>query len=155
MELSNKQIEILQKIHDSDNHCLNSKDLEILKIDFPKLEDELQMFIEKDFIEYELRENKYYLAYEGFEILENKDPLKKVLGKNSTESHKYEGPTKPAKDSEKFEKITLIGILIATIFGLAIIYFNKEIENSFNKESIDQIDKEIIDSLQNLKNLED
>jgi hypothetical protein len=158
LELSNEQIELLQIIHDANDNCISGNDLAKLKINFPKLEDELQMFINKDFVEYDLSENKYYLAYEGFEILEKYNHPKSTEEEDPDKFYMRKQKTKPVEDTAKFEKITLVGILIATIIGFALVYFNDEIKKSFTDTSKDKIEEilqqtipdiqEVIDSIQ-------
>lgn len=158
MELSAEQIELLQIIHDANDNCISGNDLARLKIDFPKLEDELQMFVKKDFVEYELSENKYYLAYEGFELLEKYNNPKNSEEEDPDKFYMRKQKTKPVEHTEKFEKITLIGILIATIIGFALVYFNDEIKDSFTDSSKDKIEEilqqtipeiqEVMDSIQ-------
>lgn len=160
MELSDKQIYLLQIIHDSNNHCVSDNDLTRLKIDFPAFENELQMFIEMDFVEYELKENKYYLAYEGFEILENKNKTKLI---RKTGVEQYEEIVKSFGGAKQFQRITLFVVLIVTIFISIFLYLNPEIEDNFGTDSkFDNIDESILNDLKiqiqeridSIKNLE-
>jgi len=162
LEYSNEQIKILQLIHDADNHGINSRDMASLKIDFPNLEEILQAFIENDIIEYEAKETKYYLAYEGFEILENKEKPKPIYQSNMDE---YEQVVKSFGSTKQFHKTLLLGAIFITIFAAVFVYFNPKIANAYEQESKYNIDeatiqeakrqiKEFLDSVEQAKELQ-
>lgn len=160
MELTNEQIEILQIIHDAENHGLHRNEISKLKIEFPKLEKELQLFIENDFVEYELKEDKYYLAYEGFEKLEHK--VKFVRTKTDVEQ--YREIIESVGGAKRFQRTILLGVLIITILGTIIFYLNPKVENgnkeqqfNLNESTLNEIKSQIqkkLDSIQDSKNME-
>lgn len=160
MELTDEQIEILQIIHDSENHAIHRNEIPRLKIDFPNLDDDLQQFIESDFVEYELRENKYYLAYKGFKKLENKVKLERP----KTDVEQYREIVESLGGAKKFQRTILLGVLIITIIGTIILCLNPEIgdsnqRNQFNIEEsvLNDIKSQLqekLDSVQDLKNME-
>lgn len=142
MELTNEQINILQIIHDSENHGINENEISILKIDFPQIDYELQKFIEKDLVEYELRENKYYLAYEGFERLESR--VKTVRQRTDTEQ--YREIVDSFGGAKRFQRIILLGVFIITIFAAILLYLNPEIAN-YNKQKDFNIDESTLNQI--------
>jgi len=160
LELTNEQIEILQIIHDAENHGINGNEIPRLKIEFPKLDDDLQQFIKNDLVEYEIKENKYYLAYEGFEKLESK--VKLVRPK--TDIEQYREIVESLGGAKKFQRAILLGALITVIIGTFILYLNPEIANQNNRQqfnidesTLNQMKSQIqekLDSIQDSKNME-
>lgn len=160
MELTDEQIVLLQIIHDSENHGIHSDEIPRFKIEFPSLGDDLQQLIESNFVEFKLREDKYYLAYQGFEKLENK--VKLVRSKTDVEQ--YREIVESFGGAKKIQRIVLMGVLTITIFGTIILYLNAEFANSNRQQQFNIDDSTInkiksqlqqkLDSIQDSKNME-
>jgi len=144
LDLTENQIRILQFIHDSKNHCISGSDLVKLEKNFPELEDELQRFINDDIVEFELKENKYYLAYDGFEILENKNRL--TINRIS-DRDQYEEIVKSFGGIKQFQRMAIISILSFSVLFTILYYLNPNILNDYQKEPKDLIEESILEKM--------
>lgn len=160
MKLSDNQIKILQFIYDSNNHYINGNDLSKLIIDFPKLKEELQIFIDADIVEFEKSENKYYLAYEGFELIENKNKATTARKSNIVE---YEEVVESLGGVKQVQRMAITGILSLSVIITILYFIAPNILNNHNVKPKDKIDKatlnkikiqieESVDSIQNIGN---
>ena len=159
MELTNEQIELLQIIHDSENHGINKQAIAKLKTKFLKSEDDLQLFIENDLVEYVPKEENYYLAYEGFEKLENK--VKPVRQK--TDIEQYQEIVASLGGPKKLQRAIVFNLVIIAIFGATILYINPDFtKNNRQQFNIDQstlheiesLIQEKLDSIENSEKME-
>lgn len=163
MEIPAQYKEVLIRIYDSDNHCIKGEDLAKLKIDYAEIDDILEGLINKDLVEYEANENTYYLAYEGFEIVEEMNGIKqekKTIYKSDTEQ--YKEVVASYGEAKQFQRMTLKGVLIIGVLISIFIYVYPEAveriggspKNKIDESTLKQIEwqlQELVDSIQNAK----
>ena len=160
MSLSDNHIKVLLALHREENHCVKAEKIFRIKRGVAGFDDILIDLLKEDLVEYEAAEDTYYLAYEGFEIVES--------------WQEAESPVEPEKETEyiiafrtakEFKRLALrIVLAIARFGGLVLILhpdyglnkfgnFKKELESG----EFEEVEKELenlIDSVQYIRNPE-
>ncbi len=160
MILSDNHIKVLQALHREENHCVKAEKILRIKRGVAGFDDILLFLLKEDLVEYEAAEDTYYLAYEGFEIVES--------------WQEAESPVEPEKETEyiiafrtakEFKRLALRILLAIAIFGGLVLWLNPDygLRNYINPREqlksgeFDEVEKQlknIIDSVQNIRNLE-
>lgn len=159
MELTEHQITLLRTIYNAKNHSVSEDDLPQLIINFPNLDEDFRYFIDIDLIEYEAPKRTYYLAYEGFELLENNIRLVRP----KTDYEEYKEIVTSLGGAKKLQRNMLFVVVLFAICMTILLYFNPEITDSnsqyqFNidESALEKIEIQIqqaIDSIQNANSL--
>ena len=152
--MTDNHIKILLAMHSEENHCVRGEDMVRFKMGFRRFDDLFQDLLSEDLVEYEVAENTYYLAYEGFEIVEAwqeaQRPVEPDPGPEYIIAFKTPGD---------FKRLALGIILAFAVFGGLGLWLNPNIGREKLQEHLDagQMDeleeelKQIIDSVQNVK----
>ncbi|MEM6966651.1 MAG: hypothetical protein AAF573_17940 [Bacteroidota bacterium] len=116
--LPKSQIEVLALLHDSKDYGIHGKDLVRWRIDFPEIDDTLQILVNKDLVEYVLEEHTYYLAYDGFEALEKAKEVKKPQRKSyPSEIEQWQELMNTIAGPHQLRRNIVIAILFLLAFG--------------------------------------
>ncbi len=120
MELTKSHGAVLVKIHDSENENLKKSRFVEVKSTYPDLEEIIEELEKFELVEYEIRENTYYLTTEGYEIVEKiKNPPKvKKINKKSNEEE-YNDMVKFFGGAKNFHRfVILIMLIVGVMFAL-------------------------------------
>lgn len=142
MQLSEEQLSILRRIHDSEGHAIAGIQIRRLKIDFPDLYYELEEFIEMELVEYEEKENRYYLAYGGFEQLERKPS--KI--RQQTDYEQYQEILEAIGGRKVFQKKFLLTIFSISFLVTLVLFINPEFAK-FKKQKPIELKESTLDQL--------
>jgi len=141
MDLSDRHLKTLIRIYDAKEESLSSYQV---SNDTNLLESIIEL-IKLDLIEYVEKEDRYYLLYKGYEIVEeSRNPTKK---KNTqSEIDQYHEIVDYVGGSKKLQGITLIALFIFGLLGTIYLFQNqKEIRSNSQTPNINQ---ETLDSIQ-------
>ncbi len=164
MELREIHIAILQLIHDSSNHCIKKSDLVKHQTEFPNFTLRLEELLNGDFIEFELHENTYYLAYEGFEVIEKlKEEKTSNMDVQKSALDEYQAILNTFGGVKRFQRLTILAIVVFGLFGTLLLYMDSNLveskkqipQESINKEALSKLGVQLeglIDSIKNSKN---
>ncbi|KAA3627422.1 MAG: hypothetical protein DWQ02_19825 [Bacteroidetes bacterium] len=155
MTITDNHIKILLALHNEKNHCVKTKYISRIGRNVPGFENLLSDLIHEDLVEFEHAEDTYYLAYEGFEIVEAWQEAQK--------------PVPPERDPEyiiafttrkDFKRMAFWVVVAIAIFGGLHLYLNQDfgfkksdnIQDIMDAEQLQELENEmirLIDSVQN------
>lgn len=152
--MTENHIKILLALHGEENHCVKGDDMVRFKMGFRHFDGLFQDLISEDLVEYEAAENTYYLAYEGFEIVEAWQEAQRPVEPDP--GPEYIIAFKTPKD---FKRLAIGIILAVMVFGGLGLWLNPnigldELQDRLDAGQMEELEEElrqIIDSVQNVK----
>ncbi len=111
---------LLVEIHDAKNENLNKNRFAEIRSSYPDLDQTIVELEQFELVEFEIKENCYYLTYEGYELVErikNPPKQKEVVQKTSTEE--YNEMVNLFGSVKKFHLfITIIMLVVGVMFAI-------------------------------------
>lgn len=155
MTITDNHIKILLALHNEENHCVKTRYISRIGRNVPGFENLLSDLIDEDLVEFEHAEDTYYLAYEGFEMVEAWQEAQKPVPPDRDPEYIIAFTTR--KD---FRRLALYIVLGIAIFGGLHLYLNPDfglkkrsnIQDHMDAEQLEELEDEVIrliDSVQN------
>jgi hypothetical protein len=162
LNLSDNHIKVLIALHNEENHCVKAEKILRIQRGVNDFDDILLDLLKEDLVEYEAAEDTYYLAYEGFEIVEA--------------WQEAESPVEPDDEPQyiiafrtpkEYKRLAIRIVLAIAIFGGLVLWLNPDfglrtryenIRNELESGEFDEVERELknlVDSIQNIPILED
>jgi len=142
VELTEYQLEILQLIHDADGHGIPSHQFARFAIEYPDFHDVVQSLLRAELLEYELKEDTYYLTYEGFEVLE----AEVVKPQQTVHTDYYSELNEVIGSFKELQRTALIAVFSIGVFVTLFFYFNPELLKKNQGPNI-QREQEVIEQM--------
>ena len=142
MELTEHQLEILQLIHDADGHGIPGHQFARYAIEYPDFHDVVQSLLRVELLEYELKEDTYYLTYEGFEVLE----AEVVKPRQTVHTDYYSELNEVIGSFKELQRTALIAVFSIGILVTLFFYFNPELLKKNRVPNV-QLEQEVIEQM--------
>ncbi|MFT5265782.1 MAG: DNA-binding transcriptional ArsR family regulator [Polaribacter sp.] len=127
MNLTNAHTAILVKIHDAENERISKSQFADIKLDHPNLEQLLKDLEELELVEFEIKENAYYLTYEAYELVERlKNPPKVMVLARKSNAEEYEEVVNFFGGEKNFLRSVTIGFFLVTALVATLIYLTQD-----------------------------